>query len=121
MIGVMENLINDVRFGLRTFRKQTLFSAVAIITLALGIGATTAIFSVVHAVLLKPLPFYRPDRIVLFWGDNRAQGNRRGQVSYTDMTDYRKQQTVFENIATFARWNPTLTGTGEAEKVGSAL
>src|SRR6185436_20745243 len=99
--SAMVSLIKDVRYACRRLVRQPSFTLVTVITLALGIGANTAIFSVVYSVLLKPLPFYRPDRIVVLWGEDRAQGDSRNQVSHTDIVDYRKQQSVFESITTF--------------------
>ncbi|HKG80780.1 MAG TPA: hypothetical protein VKA78_15195, partial [Pyrinomonadaceae bacterium] len=83
----MDSLIKDVRYAIRGLLKQPGFTAVVVLTLALGIGANTAIFSVVYSVLIKPLPFHRADRIVLVWGADRAEGNSRNQVSHTDIVD----------------------------------
>ena len=97
-------MIKDVRYAVRRLVRQPSFTLVTVITLALGIGANTAIFSVVYSVLLKPLPFYRPDRIVVLWGEDRAQGDSRNQVSNTDIADYRNQQTAFDSITTIHSW-----------------
>jgi len=93
------------------------FTAVAIVSLALGIGANTAIFSVVNAILLKSLPYKQPDRIVLVWGYYPAQGHFRSQVSATDVADWRSQNNVFEDVATYQSYRPTLSGIGDAERV----
>src|ERR1043165_7771451 len=116
----MVSLIKDLRYAVRRLVRQPSFTLVTVITLALGIGANTAIFSVVYSVLLKPLPFYRPDRIVVLWGEDRAQGDSRNQVSHTDIVDYRKQQTTFESITTFTKWTPLLSGTGEPVRINAA-
>ena len=113
-------MIKDVRYAVRRLIRQPSFTLVTVITLALGIGANTAIFSVVYSVLLKPLPFYRPDRIVVVWGEDRSQGTARNQVSHTDIADYRKQQTAFESITTFTNWTPLLSGTGEPVRINAA-
>jgi predicted permease len=113
-------MIKDVRYAIRRLVRQPLFTLVTVITLALGIGANTAIFSVVYSVLLKPLPFYRPDRIVVLWGEDRAQGDSRNQVSHTDIVDYRKQQTAFESITTIHSWTPLLSGAGEPVRIDAA-
>ena len=116
----MFSLFKDLRYAIRRLLRQPSFTLVTVITLALGIGANTAIFSVVYSVLLKPLPFYRPDRIVVLWGEDRAQGDSRNQVSHTDIVDYRKQQTAFESITTFNSWTPLLSGTGEPVRINAA-
>ncbi len=116
----MNALIKDIRYAVRSLVRQPSFSLVTIITLALGIGANTAIFSVVYSVLLKPLPFHRSDRIVVLWGDDRAQSDSRSQVSHTDIVDYRAQQTVFDSITTFTGWTPLLSGIGEPVRISAA-
>jgi putative ABC transport system permease protein len=117
----MDSLIKDVRFAIRSLIKRPSFTVVAVLTLALGIGANTAIFSVVYSVLLKSPPFYRADRMVLLWGDDRTEGDLRSQVSHTDIVDYRAQQTLFESITTFTGWTPLISGTGEPARVDAAL
>src|SRR4029077_11044576 len=94
----METLAKDIRYGLRSLVKRPGFTAVALIALALGIGANTAIFSLVNAVLLRPLPFAEPDRLVWMWGNIRNGGNR-ASVSPLDFLDYRKQNKTFEHFA----------------------
>ncbi|HKU73020.1 MAG TPA: ABC transporter permease [Pyrinomonadaceae bacterium] len=116
----MDSLIKDIRYAFRSLVRQPSFTLVTVITLALGIGANTAIFSIVYSVLLKPLPFHRSDRIVVLWGEDRAQGDSRNQVSHTDIVDYRAQQTVFESITTFTNWTPLLSGRGEPVRITGA-
>jgi hypothetical protein len=77
----MDTLLQDIRFAARMLFKSPGFTAVAIISLALGIGANTAVFSVVNAALLKTLPYRDPQSIVLVWGEDKAAGSSRGQVS----------------------------------------
>jgi putative ABC transport system permease protein len=89
----------------------------AVVSLALGIGANTAIFSVVNSILLKSLPYAEPDRIVLLWGDSPSQGNHRNQVSATDADDWRRENRVFEEVSTFGDWSATFLGAGEPERV----
>jgi putative ABC transport system permease protein len=96
-LPVVETLVQDVRYGWRTFRKNPTFAAVAVLTLALGIGATTAIFSVVYGVLLKPLPYPHADRIVGIW-EQRPTGERSSMTTLNYL-DYANQSTVFERIA----------------------
>ena len=116
----MDSFVKDIRYAVRRLVRQPSFTLITIITLALGIGANTAIFSIVYSVLLKPLPFYRPDRIVVLWGDDRAQGDSRSQVSHTDIADYRAQQSVFDSITTFTSWTPILSGSGEPVRINAA-
>src|SRR5918912_3455220 len=101
----MGKLLHDIRYGFRMLRKTPAFTAVAIVSLALGIGANSAIFSVVNALLIKSLPFSEPERLVLVWGDSRAQGRHRDQVSATDVADWRAQNSVFEAVTTYSGWS----------------
>ena len=117
----MDSLIKDIRFGIRSLLKRPGFTAIVVLTLALGIGANTAIFSVVYSVLIKPLPFHRSDRMVMLWGDDRAESDARSQVSFTDIADYRAQQTSFESMTTFNSWTPLVSGTGEPARIAGAL
>ena len=114
----MKTLMQDIRYAVRMLLKNKRFAAAAVISLALGIGANTTIFSVVNALLLKSLPYNDPDGIVLVWGDSPAQGINRNQVSATDVADWRSQNTVFEEIATYSDWGATFSGTGgEPERI----
>jgi putative ABC transport system permease protein len=97
----MSDLGNDLRYGLRAFTRAPAFSSVALITLALGIGATTAIFSVVNAVILRPLPYPEPDRIVQVWMDNRRTGLDEDLHSFPNYADLRDQNGVFSNMAAY--------------------
>jgi putative ABC transport system permease protein len=117
----METLLRDIRYGVRSLLKRPGFTAIALIALALGIGANTAIFSLVNAVLLRPLPFAEPDRLVWVWGNIRNGGNR-ASVSPPDFLDYRQQNTTFEEFAaSFSVPVPlNLTGNGEPERLTAA-
>src|SRR5215213_3418911 len=92
-------------------------SLAAVVSLALGIGANTAIFSVVNSILLKSLPYEEPAGLVLLWGDSPSEGNRRGQVSATDVHDWRRENRVFEEVTTYGDWSATLLGAGDPERV----
>src|SRR5205085_1907681 len=107
----------DLHYGLRLFRQGHALSLVAMISLALGIGANTAIFSVINALLLKSLPYAEPDRLALVWGDLPVEGKHRSQVSATDVDDWRHQNAVFEEVTTYAAWSATFLGTGEPERI----
>ena len=115
-------MFQDLRYGLRMLVKNPGFACVAVLTLALGIGANTAIFSIVNAVLLQPLPFSEPDRLVWVWGNIR-NGGRSASVSPLDYLDYRAQNTSFEHFAaTFTVPAPfNLTGSGEPERLQGAV
>ena len=102
----MDNLLQDVRYGIRTLIRQPGFAATAILTLALGIGATTAIFSVVNAVVLRPMPFDEPDRVVVVTNQNLKTGTRNTTISGPDFFDWRAQSRSFEVLSYF-------TGSGE--------
>src|SRR5918998_81143 len=97
----MNTLLQDIRFGLRMLLKSPSVSIVATIALALGIGANTAIFSVVNAVLLRPLPFPDPDTLVSVFETNLQRGQQRGSHSYPNFFDVRAQNTVFERVASY--------------------
>jgi putative ABC transport system permease protein len=113
----MDTLLQDIRYGARMLLKSPGFTAVAIFSLALGIGANTAVFSVVNAVLLKSLPYHEPQSIVLVWGEDKAAGNSRGQVSATDVADWRARNHVFEEVTAFGSVRPSMTGSGEPQRV----
>src|SRR5262245_41850223 len=119
---MMQNLWQDLRYGARMLLKTPGFTLIAVFTLALGIGANVAIFSVVNAVLIQPLPFAEPDRLVWVWGNIRNGGNR-ASVSPLDYLDYRAQTTTFEQFATtysgLAAFN--LTGSGDPERLQGAV
>jgi putative ABC transport system permease protein len=112
----METLLQDIRFGCRMLVKSPGFTAVAVITLALGIGANTAIFSVVNAVLLRALPYKNPNSLALIWSDQRS-GDNRSQLSFTDVDDYRAENHVFENVVAFGDWSAVFSGMGTPELI----
>ena len=115
----METVFRDLRYGARILSKNPVFTAVAVISLALGIGANTAVFSVINAVLLKSLPFKDPDSLVLVWGDAGNQDRLRGrnQLSATDVADFRSQTSTLEEISPYMGWNPIMSGESEAERI----
>ncbi len=114
----MDTLTQDIRFALRTFRKNPGFTVVALLTLALGIGANTAIFSVVNAVLIRALPHEQPEALVVLWGNvQRAVVERRG-ASFPDFNDWRAQNRSFEDLAFYRFDTYTFSGRGdEPERV----
>ncbi len=116
----METLLQDLRYGLRMLAKSPGFTGVAVLTLTLGIGANTAIFSVVNAVLLNPLPFPQPERLAAIWRTSEKLGDFRGALSYPDFEDLQAQNTVFESVAAYTDNTSTLTGAGEPRHARSA-
>lgn len=113
-----DEMIQDLRFGARTLRNQPGFTLIAVLTLALGIGANTAIFSVVNAVLLAPLPFAEPERIVRLYGVF-SQGNQ-ASTSPPDFLDYRAQNQSFAEFAALRPGSYNLTGQTEPERITGA-
>jgi putative ABC transport system permease protein len=108
-------MIKDLRYGLRMLTKNPGVSTIAILTLALGIGANTAIFSVVSAVLLNPLPYKDPDRLVSLWENVPTHG--RWRAAPANFLDWKKQNTVFEDVVAFGGATATLTGDGDPEQL----
>ena len=113
----MNTLLQDIRFGLRMLLKSPSVSIVATIALALGIGANTAIFSVVNAVLLRPLPFPDPDSLVALFETDLQRGMQRGSHSYPNFFDIRSQNTVLERVSTYRTSDFIMTGQGEPARL----
>ena len=118
----MQTLWQDLRYGARMLLKKPGFTLIAVVTLALGIGANTAIFSVVNAVLLSPLPYTEPERLVWIWGNFRG-GTNTASVSQPDFLDYREQNRSFEHLGAFSSENAfvNLTGGGEPERLRASV
>ena len=120
----MRTLLQDVRYGFRMLMKRPGFTVVAVLALALGIGANTAIFSVVNAVLLRPLPFKDPERLVAVWETNpqfSAETRNRNEVALGNFLDWRAQNQVFEQTAALTHANVNLTGVAEPERIQSVV
>src|SRR5215218_8991853 len=113
----MESVFTDLRYGLRILLKQPSFTLVAVITLALGIGANTAIFSLVNSILLRPLPFRDPDRLVRILQASPKLGLSSWGVSQADFAAYREQNRSFESVAIYNTTATNLTGAGEPERL----
>lgn len=119
-VNWLHGLIRDLRYGTRMFAKTPSFTLVAVLTLALGIGANVAIFSVVNSVLLKPLPVTDPDRLVSLYTSDFS-GPLYGQSSYQDYRDFRKRAEVFDGLIAF--WGQTVKlgpAAGQSEESLSA-
>jgi putative ABC transport system permease protein len=112
----MRDFLKDVRFGLRVLLRQPLFTLAAVLTLALGIGANTAIFSVVNGVLLRPPPYTDPGRLVAVWFTGEGE-RQEGDSSYLNFTDWREQTRSFEEMAAYRNMYYTLTGMGDPRRV----
>ncbi|MGH9934665.1 MAG: ABC transporter permease, partial [Blastocatellia bacterium] len=113
----MGHLLNDLRYGARMLLKKPGFTLIAILTLALGIGANTAIFSVVNAVLLRPLRYSAPDRLAQVWQNFPQSGANQVTISAPEFLDYKDQNRVFERMAAFRPQGFTLTSGGEPERI----
>lgn len=118
----MDSLAKDVAYALRSLARNPAFAAAAVLTLTLGIGANTAIFSVVHGILLRPLPYPDADRIVIVWNDNTREGITRDVTSFPNFNDWRDRGEVFDGLAGFRRApDIALTHGGETEVVRATL
>jgi MacB-like periplasmic core domain len=113
----MPTFLTDVRYSFRVLRKTPGFSIVALLVLALGIGANTAIFSVVNSVVLNPLPYPGSDRLALIWETDLKDGIKREGPSGPNFLDWREQSRSFEDMALLEVGTGTLTGGGEPEQV----
>jgi putative ABC transport system permease protein len=113
----MGNFWQDVRYGLRTLLKSPTFTLVALAALALGIGANTAIFSVVNAVLLRALPYRDADQVMVVWEQNRARGGRNNVASLANFLDWQQQANSFQEMAAFYDAAFNLTGEGNPEEI----
>jgi len=117
----IETFFQDARYALRMLRNNPGFTAVAVLTLALGIGANTAIFSVVYAVLLKPLPYANPNQLVSAFAANTQEGVPEDGTSYPNFEEWRAQNHVFSELATISFHQLTLTGRGEPSEVDTSV
>ncbi|MBI3666859.1 MAG: ABC transporter permease [Acidobacteria bacterium] len=116
----MTTLLHDLRYGLRMLGRNPGFTAVAVIALSLGISANTAIFSVVNAVLLRPLPYKNAERLLIAWETNLKHGRSQDVTAYPNFEDWKAQNQVFDQMAAFADRSFTLAGSaGETPRAGS--
>jgi putative ABC transport system permease protein len=114
------SLLQDLRYSTRTLLKRPGFVITTTIILALGIGANSTIFSVVNAILMRPLPYEAPDRIVMVWETNQTKALKRSIVSPANFLDWRKQNHVFDHLAAFRFWYYTVTGASNPERYQGA-
>jgi putative ABC transport system permease protein len=118
-VPILENLIRDLRFAVRMLLRNPGFSTVAVLTLGLGIGANTAIFSVVNAVLLRPLPFPQAERLVLLWATDAESGTTEDVTSYPNFADWRARSRSFERMAAFTNRSMTIADSEQTELAGA--
>src|SRR5919205_2741779 len=117
----MNTLWQDLRYGARMLLKNPGFTLVAVVALALGVGANSAIFSVVNSLLLRPLPFEQPDRLVQVWEASAKRGRNEIPASFPNFADWRDQNRVFEQTVAYSAWSFNLTGSAEPERIRSAI
>jgi predicted permease len=117
----MQTLWQDLRYGARMLMKKPCFTLIAVITLALGIGANTAIFSVVNAILLRPLPYAEPERLVALWESDTQLPASRGPISYPNFFDWRAQSQSFERMASYYTSSMALTGVATPVNLSGAV
>jgi putative ABC transport system permease protein len=120
-LNLLADFLQDLRYAARILWKNPGFTAVAVIALALGIGANTAIFSVVNTVLLRPLPYKDPEQLVMVWEDASRHGYPRDTPAAANFVDWRDQNSVFSSMAAIADGNFNLTGVGNPERLKGRL
>src|SRR5215469_76433 len=112
-----DQMLKEIKFGVRMLMKSPALTAVAVLSLALGIGANTAMFSLVDAVLIRPLAYGDADRLMMIWGDASSIGFPRNDLSPADYNDLKSRNTVFAGMAAIGFHSLNLTGIGEPEKI----
>jgi len=117
----MENLLSDTRYAIRNLLRRPAFTLIAVVTLALGIGANTTIFSAINALLLKPLPIPELDRVVAIWDKLPSRGVLHNEVTFANYLDLRSQNQSFEQLALYRWWSPNLTGVEPPERLQGFL
>jgi putative ABC transport system permease protein len=117
-----DSLVRDVKYAFRMLRRAPAFTAAAVLTVALGVGATTTVFSVVYALLVKPLPYPSADRLVMVWQDMRARGGPADEwATPGNLVDWKAETRAFSSMAAIRGWRPTLTGVGDPEPLVGEL
>jgi putative ABC transport system permease protein len=119
--GLLETFLQDVRYAARMLVKRPVFTVMATLTLALGVGANTAIFSVVEAVLLRPLPYAHADRVVVVWENNRERTQSHNVLNPANFLDWQEQAKSFDQMAGFIDQRYSLTGAGDPEEMPAQL
>jgi putative ABC transport system permease protein len=116
----MNTLWQDIQFGARALLKKPGFTFIAVLTLALGVGANSTIFSFVNGILLRPLPYQNPERLVSLDETSSKRGDASMGVSFPNFVDWREQNRVFEDVAAYQEGSYTLVGGGEPEQLRGA-
>src|SRR5215207_934381 len=116
----MQSLINDLRYAVRVLFKSKALTAVALLTLALGIGVNSAIFSVVNAVVLRPLPYPRSQDLMVVWGNLHKTGLEEIEISALELRDFQQQCQAFDQIAAYSTEGLNLTGVDQPERLRGA-
>ena len=117
----LETFAQDIRYAARSLRRSPAVSIAVILTLALGVGANTTMFSAVNAVMLRPLPYRDAGRVALLWTDDVKRGLHREQTAYRTITEWRERSRAFQNIAFFSRGRVTPLRDGDANARGRSL
>src|SRR5215469_2892610 len=110
-------LFENIRYAARQLRRSPAFTSVAVVTLTLGIGANAAIYSVLNAVLLRPLPYKDSDRLALVWGVDTLTGDNRDQLSFTDGEEYRTHNHTLQNLVAFGDWSAVFSEPGSPKRI----
>ncbi len=118
--AMIETMLQDVRFAFRTLRKNPAFAITSVVTLALAIGANTAMFSILNAALFRPLPYKSPEQLAMLWSERPSQNLREGRSAYWNVEQWRRQSRSFADMAIFDPASMTLTMGDEAERIGVA-
>jgi putative ABC transport system permease protein len=119
--NAMDSLLGDIRYALRNLLKRPGFTAIAVLTLAIGIGANSTIFSAVNALLLKPLPFPELDRVVAIWDKDAIRGHEHNEVAFANYADWRDQSQSYEKLSLYRWWSANLTGVEPPERLQGFL
>ena len=117
----MDAFLNDIRYAIRNLLKRPAFTIIATVTLALGIGANSAIFSAVYSLLLKPLPFPEIERVITIWDKDPSRGYTHNEIAMANYLDWRAQSHSFDQLALYRWWSVNLTGSSTPERVQGML
>ena len=116
----MTSVLSDLKHGLRVLLRTPLFTFCTIAALAIGIGSTTALFSVVHALLIRPLPYQDAESLVVMWEHNLPRNRPRNVISPANFLEWRERSRTFDAMAAFSQNRVTLTGSGEPQELATA-